>query len=177
MTVMYILRDWRIKDPEILAAAVLHDTVEDTDTTLDDIEANFGANIRKYVEEVTDDKSLNKAERKRLQIEHVATMSLGAKLIKLADKFHNLSSLTLSVPEGWSSKRVKGYFAWAVTIIRSILLSIQDDHYYGVISDEFADFEYSASFNIDGEWHVCVQREHLDEILEEYLHDMATIDE
>lgn len=83
-------------------AALLHDTVEDTDTTLDELELHFGAQVRRLVEEVTDDKTLPKLERKRLQVEHAPHSSPGAKLVKLADKLYNLRDLNRCTPEGRS---------------------------------------------------------------------------
>lgn len=83
-------------------AALLHDTVEDTDTTLEELELHFGAQVRRLVEEVTDDKTLPKLERKRLQVEHAPYSSPGAKLVKLADKLYNLRDLNRCTPEGRS---------------------------------------------------------------------------
>ncbi|XP_074863395.1 guanosine-3',5'-bis(diphosphate) 3'-pyrophosphohydrolase MESH1 isoform X1 [Carettochelys insculpta] len=89
-----------VTDIAVLQAALLHDTVEDTDTTFAEIEAHFGEEVRHIVEEVTDDKTLPKVERKRLQIEHAPHSSRGAKLVKLADKLDNLRDLNRCTPEG-----------------------------------------------------------------------------
>ncbi|XP_075860850.1 guanosine-3',5'-bis(diphosphate) 3'-pyrophosphohydrolase MESH1 isoform X2 [Microcebus murinus] len=89
-----------ITDIAVLQAALLHDTVEDTDTTLDEVELHFGAQVRRLVEEVTDDKTLPKMERKRLQVEQAPHSSPGAKLVKLADKLYNLRDLNRCTPEG-----------------------------------------------------------------------------
>lgn len=91
-----------ITDAEVIQAALLHDTVEDTDTSFDEIEQHFGPNVRKIVEEVTDDKSLPKMERKRLQIVHAAHSSYKAKLVKLADKLYNLRDLQRCAPQEWT---------------------------------------------------------------------------
>lgn len=88
--------------PSFPQAALLHDTVEDTDTTFPEIEERFGEEVRHLVEEVTDDKTLPKAERKRLQIEHAARGSRGARLLKLADKLYNLQDLNRCTPQGLS---------------------------------------------------------------------------
>uniref|UniRef100_A0A8C4LHH5 Guanosine-3',5'-bis(diphosphate) 3'-pyrophosphohydrolase MESH1 n=1 Tax=Equus asinus TaxID=9793 RepID=A0A8C4LHH5_EQUAS len=88
-----------ITDIVVLQAALLHDTVEDTDTTLDEVELHFGAQVRRLVEEVTDDKTLPKLERKRLQVEQAPHSSPGAKLVKLADKLYNLRDLNRCTPE------------------------------------------------------------------------------
>lgn len=91
-----------VKDLNVLMAAILHDTVEDTNTTFSEIEEHFGPVIRRLVEEVTDDKSLPKEERKRLQIEHAKDTTYEAKLVKLADKLYNLRDLERVAPEGWT---------------------------------------------------------------------------
>lgn len=99
-------------------SALLHDTVEDTDTTLEEIEENFGKAIRSVVAEVTDDKSLPKAKRKRLQVETAPKKSEEAKLVKLADKLYNLRDLQDSPPVGWSEERVQEYYEWAGQVLR-----------------------------------------------------------
>lgn len=101
-------------------AAVLHDTVEDTNTTFDEIEENFGPNIRKIVQEVTDDKTLPKHVRKQLQIEHALTASKKAKLVKLADKLYNLRDLQTSTPSYWTKDRVDNYFIWAKKVVDNL---------------------------------------------------------
>ena len=100
-------------DLELIMAAVLHDTVEDTTAMPADIERLFGRRIAHIVAEVTDDKSLPKAERKRLQIEHAANASPEARIIKLADKTSNLRALANSPPVNWSKERRQEYVAWA----------------------------------------------------------------
>ncbi|XP_048723154.2 neugrin [Caretta caretta] len=91
-------REAGVTDIAVLQAALLHDTVEDTDTTFSEIEEQFGGEVRRIVEEVTDDKMLPKMERKRLQIERAAHSSRGARLVKLADKLYNLRDLNRSTP-------------------------------------------------------------------------------
>lgn len=104
----------------VLMAAFLHDTVEDTDTNFEEIETNFGIEVRKIVEEVTDDKSLPKLERKRLQIEHAKTVSFNAKLVKLADKLYNLRDMKKSTPEGWTADRCEEYFIWSLKVVNNL---------------------------------------------------------
>jgi guanosine-3',5'-bis(diphosphate) 3'-pyrophosphohydrolase len=91
------------QDTNLVAAAVLHDTVEDTGTLPAELTSVFNADIASLVVEVTDDKSLDKAVRKRLQVEHAATKSKRAKFIKLADKTSNLRSLVKSPPDNWNT--------------------------------------------------------------------------
>lgn len=83
-------------------AAILHDTVEDTETTFDELETHFGSIIRKIVDECSDDKSLPKMERKRLQIVNAKASSFEAKLVKLADKLYNLRDLERCTPDEWT---------------------------------------------------------------------------
>ncbi|KAJ6637201.1 Guanosine-3',5'-bis(diphosphate) 3'-pyrophosphohydrolase MESH1 [Pseudolycoriella hygida] len=119
--VAYILvNEAKITDPEVIQAALLHDTVEDTDTTFNEIEHEFGVNVRNIVDEVTDDKTLPAAERKRLQIVHARDSSHQAKLVKLADKLYNLRDLQTCVPEGWTEERRQEYFKWAKQVVDNL---------------------------------------------------------
>ena len=106
-----------VTDAEVLAAALLHDTIEDTDTTAAELRREFGERIAAMVEEVTDDQKLPKAERKRLQIEHAAGISPGAKLVKLADKICNLRDVADRPPAKWDLERRQEYFEWAKRVI------------------------------------------------------------
>jgi guanosine-3',5'-bis(diphosphate) 3'-pyrophosphohydrolase len=105
------------RDATLLMAALLHDTVEDTATTFEDIERSFGSEVADIVREVTDDKTLTKAERKRLQIEHAARLSRRAMLVKLADKICNLRDVVVSPPADWSLQRKREYFDWAKAVV------------------------------------------------------------
>jgi guanosine-3',5'-bis(diphosphate) 3'-pyrophosphohydrolase len=106
-----------IDDERVLLAAVLHDTIEDTDTSHDELVQWFGAEVARIVAEVTDDKSLPKAERKRLQIEHAAHISHAAQLVKLADKICNLRDILAMPPANWSEERKREYFEWARRVV------------------------------------------------------------
>jgi len=106
-----------VADVQVICAALLHDTVEDTDTTPEELEREFGPAIRDTVMEVTDDKGLSKRERKRLQIEHAAHVSEQAKLVKLADKISNLRDVAMSPPAGWDLERRQAYFDWAKQVV------------------------------------------------------------
>jgi len=106
-----------IDDERVLLAAVLHDTIEDTDTTHDELVQWFGEEVARIVAEVTDDKSLPKAERKRLQIEHAAHISHAAQLVKLADKICNLRDILAMPPANWSEERKREYFEWARRVV------------------------------------------------------------
>ncbi|XP_014276417.1 guanosine-3',5'-bis(diphosphate) 3'-pyrophosphohydrolase MESH1 isoform X2 [Halyomorpha halys] len=115
-----LVEEGGITDSDVLMAALLHDTVEDTDTTFDEIEKHFGSKIRGIVCEVTDDKSLPKEARKLMQIEHAPVSSFEAKLVKLADKLYNLRDLQRVTPVGWSEQRVKEYYAWSAQVIEGL---------------------------------------------------------
>ncbi|KAB7738418.1 HD domain-containing protein [Parvibaculum sedimenti] len=102
-----------IRDVAVLCAAVLHDTIEDTETTAAELDDTFGPHIASIVLEVTDDKTLDKQVRKQHQIEHAAHCSPEAKLVKLADKICNLRDMLISPPADWAVERKAGYFEWA----------------------------------------------------------------
>jgi len=109
-----------IEDPVTLAAAILHDTMEDTATTAGELATRFGEEIAAIVMEVTDDKALPKAERKRLQIEHAPHASERARLVKLADKICNIRDMAASPPAGWSLERRREYFDWAAAVVEGL---------------------------------------------------------
>lgn len=109
-----------ITDTATLCAALLHDTIEDTATTRDELAAEFGDEVAGIVAEVTDDKTLPKPERKRLQVEHAPHMSTKAKLVKLADKTCNLRDVTHSPPAEWSLERRRAYFDWARDVVAGL---------------------------------------------------------
>ena len=115
-----LVNEGRVHDVTVLAAALLHDTLEDTETKPAEIEAAFGAAILAVVEEVTDDKTLERAERKRLQIEHAAHISREAKLVKLADKICNLRDVAENPPASWSLQRKQEYYDWAKRVIDAL---------------------------------------------------------
>ncbi|XP_060767635.1 guanosine-3',5'-bis(diphosphate) 3'-pyrophosphohydrolase MESH1 [Neoarius graeffei] len=109
-----------ITDIEVLQAALLHDTVEDTDTTFEELEAVFGNKVARIVREVTDDKTLPKQERKLQQVNHAPHCSHQAKLVKLADKLYNLRDLNRCTPVGWTMERVQEYFVWAAQVVKGL---------------------------------------------------------
>ena len=100
-----------------IICALLHDTVEDTKTTADELASQFGDEVMGLVLEVTDDKSLDKAERKRLQIEHTRHLSAKAKMIKMADKISNVTDIVNVPPEDWGDARRLEYFSWAEKVV------------------------------------------------------------
>jgi GTP diphosphokinase / guanosine-3',5'-bis(diphosphate) 3'-diphosphatase len=114
---------WRVggvRDQVILVAAALHDTVEDTGTQPEEIETLFGHEVRDLVLEVSDDKSLPKDMRKRLQVEHAAQKSLRAKTLKLADKIANVRDIRTRPPADWPDDRRTGYVLWAREVVAGL---------------------------------------------------------
>lgn len=106
-----------VTDAVVLLGAVLHDTIEDTETSAEEIEGHFGAEVRAVVLEVTDDKSLPKAERKRLQVEHGPHLSKRAQQIKIADKICNLEDISETQPQDWTLERKREYLDWAERVV------------------------------------------------------------
>ncbi|MGE0357176.1 MAG: HD domain-containing protein [Burkholderiales bacterium] len=106
-----------VDEVDVLVAAILHDTVEDTETTVAELSKEFGPEIASIVAEVTDDESLPKPERKRLQVVRAPGSSRPAKLVKLADKICNLRDVRDSPPAHWPLERRQAYFEWAREVI------------------------------------------------------------
>jgi guanosine-3',5'-bis(diphosphate) 3'-pyrophosphohydrolase len=106
-----------VQEPPVICAALLHDTVEDTETTEAELVERFGPGIAAIVMEVTDDTELPKAERKRLQVEHAPRLSREAKLVKLADKISNVRDVASAPPTGWPLERRRAYFDWAKEVV------------------------------------------------------------
>jgi guanosine-3',5'-bis(diphosphate) 3'-pyrophosphohydrolase len=106
-----------VSDEATLLAAALHDTVEDTETTFEELEETFGLEVAGLVRELTDDKPLEKMERKRLQIEHAAQSSSRAKQLKIADKICNIRDITVSPPADWSLERRSEYLTWSERVV------------------------------------------------------------
>ena len=118
--VVVLLDEAGVTDERVRIAGVLHDTVEDTDTTYEELVENFEVEIAAIVMECTDNKALPKAERKKLQIQNAKKKSIRAKLVKLADKLSNLSNLHRDPPKAWSKEVIYGYFAWAYAVCREM---------------------------------------------------------
>ena len=120
-----------VTDVVTLCAAVLHDTLEDTDTTTQELDDRFGKEVRAVVEEVTDDKSLPNDERKRRQIEHAPHTSDRAKTLKLGDKICNVADVIDDPATGWSPERRTEYLDWSEEVVagcRGVNLALES-HY------------------------------------------------
>jgi guanosine-3',5'-bis(diphosphate) 3'-pyrophosphohydrolase len=112
-----LVNEGGVGDVEVLCAALLHDTLEDTDTRHEELVDAFGSRVARIVAEVTDDKSLKPEERKRLQVEHAPKLSAEAKLVKLADKTCNLRDIVVRPPAKWDLQRRRDYFDWAKRVV------------------------------------------------------------
>lgn len=132
-----LCNEGHVSDTATLCAAILHDTIEDTQTTEDELLHHFGEEICGIVLDVTDDKSLPSAEQKRLQILNTRAISDKAKLVKLADKICNLRDIANSAPVGWTLQRRQDYFDWALAVVDQLrgvhetLEGIFDEAYAG----------------------------------------------
>ena len=114
-----LVNEGGVTDHVVLCAAILHDTIEDTETTYDELLATFGREIADVVAEVTDDTTLLREERKRRQVTSAPTKSYEAKLCKLADKICNLRDLR-DCPPDWSAERIDNYHRFARDVYRGL---------------------------------------------------------
>ncbi|CAG8539369.1 14191_t:CDS:2 [Ambispora leptoticha] len=159
-----LLIDAGINDLATIQAAILHDTVEDTDTTFEELELHFGKEVKDIVEECTDDKTLPKLDRKRLQIETAPHKSNKAEVIRLADKLYNLRDLARATPIGWSIQRVQEYFVWAKQVTDGKhfalwyrLKNVETKDFLGIkginekLEAELDEFYRNATFEFEGQ--------------------------
>lgn len=115
-----LIEEGNVYDIDILMGAILHDTIEDTETTKEELIDNFGDKVTAYVVEMTDNKSIPKADRKRLQIENAPHKSPGAKLIKICDKICNVTDVVNNPPSWWELQRKKDYLEWAEKVVNAL---------------------------------------------------------
>ena len=125
-----------VEDAEVLAAALLHDTLEDTPTTRDELIENFGQRVCSLIEEVSDDKTLPRQTRKDLQVKHAPQLSKGAVLIKLGDKISNVTDITNTPPINWGRSRCLEYLDWAEEVIQNCpkVNTALENHFDAVIA-------------------------------------------
>lgn len=108
-----------IRSVNVLTAALLHDTLEDTDATIEEIENLFGPRVVYTVQELTNDPALSSKENKQRQIDHAPTMSLDGQLVKLADRLYNVTDLR-SAPPSWSKEKIKAYYNWGEKLLNAL---------------------------------------------------------
>jgi len=121
LEVMHLLKDYGVSNENIWMAAVLHDTIEDTSATYEEIKECFGKSVADIVLEVSDDKSLPKLTRKKLQVSKISQKSFGARMIKIGDKLSNTAELLIDPPTGWSSIQIIGYISWSEKICENAM--------------------------------------------------------
>ncbi len=124
-----------VRDVAVLQAALLHDTIEDTTTTSDELEDEFGPRVRALVDEVTDDPALDRPARKRRQIETAPGLSDGAKQIRIADKICNIGDVVHAPPRGWSLERRQRYLEWTARVVHGCrgVNAALERHYDGLL--------------------------------------------
>lgn len=110
----------KVYDQQILVAAILHDTLEDTKTTQEELHQHFGVDVLSIVLEVTDDKSIQKERRKQLQVIHAPQLSYAARIIKFADKLVNCRDILHMPPRDWTLVRRQEYIQWAADVLAQI---------------------------------------------------------
>jgi guanosine-3',5'-bis(diphosphate) 3'-pyrophosphohydrolase len=115
-----LAREAGIEDVQVLQAAILHDTIEDTDTRYEELEERFGLAVADIVLAVTDNKQLDKQARKELQVEHAAHATREVALVKWADKICNLRDMVHAPPASWPLERRREYFAWARRVVERL---------------------------------------------------------
>lgn len=141
---------WRaggVRDPVLIVGALLHDTIEDTETTREEIDELFGDEVGALVLEVTDDKSLPKQVRKRLQVERAPHKSDLAKQLKLADKICNVADVAGAAPEDWSLDRRREYLDWSRRVVDGLrgVNARLEAHYDAVLSSSYRTLEAAES--------------------------------
>ena len=126
-----------IEDPEILSAALLHDTLEDTDTSVHELDKNFGSRVRIIVEELTDNDMLTFSQRKQMQIDNAPYLSKDATLVRIADKISNVSDVIENPPPEWNQKRCNKYVDWAEAVMNNCQKVNQDleNHFFELLSE------------------------------------------
>ena len=126
-----------IDDPEILSAALLHDTIEDTDTSAHELDKEFGSRVRKIVEELTDNNQLTFTQRKQLQIDNAPHLSKDATLVNIADKISNVSDVIKTPPPEWDQKRCTEYVDRAEAVINNCQKVNQDleNHFFELLTE------------------------------------------
>ena len=126
-----------IEDPEILSAALLHDTLEDTDTSAHELDKNFGSRVRIIVEELTDNDMLTFSQRKQMQIDNAPYLSKDATLVRIADKISNVSDVIENPPPEWNQKRCNKYVDWAEAVMNNCQKVNQDleNHFFELLKE------------------------------------------
>jgi guanosine-3',5'-bis(diphosphate) 3'-pyrophosphohydrolase len=142
-----------VDDEQVIVAGLLHDTIEDTDTTPEQIAEQFGERVRDLVLEVSDDTRLRSPQRKRAQIDGAPGLSRSAVLIKLADKTSNIRDIIESPPRGWSLERRCRYLDWAQAVVDGCRPANQalESLFYATLGEARAVLSQLEEDSVDGE--------------------------
>lgn len=137
----------------MLQAAILHDTLEDTETTAQELDEHFGTEVRLLVQELTDDKSLPKQERKRLQVKYARHLSAAAKQVKLADKISNVGDISPTQPADWPLQRKVEYLDWAERVVAGCRGSNAEleHHFYAILQERRNDLKAATGGRPEGQ--------------------------
>jgi guanosine-3',5'-bis(diphosphate) 3'-pyrophosphohydrolase len=114
---LIIAREGGVTTAPVLTAALLHDTIEDTDTTAAELAERFGAEVASIVLEVSDEPALPKAEQRRRQEAGAADLSHGARIIRIADKVANVRDLVDDPPSTWGVRLRREYLEWTKRVV------------------------------------------------------------
>lgn len=178
LRVAKILIDSGFSDIHLLRAAVLHDTLEDTNTTVAELHRRFGPQVTGYVQECTTDKSLSKVEQKKQQVEKMKTISEPAYFIKIADAIDNLSDLANNPPPDWTEARIRGYFIWKGKCLTKrfndfdLYASKLFETFWDVFREGFKlDGKHYDIFNLGGDW----REEDPEQMLQDYYDLVAKL--
>jgi GTP diphosphokinase / guanosine-3',5'-bis(diphosphate) 3'-diphosphatase len=141
LKVCHLLAECGEQNMDVLLAAILHDVIEDTNTSENELSVLYGHSVLSMVLEVTDEKNLPEAERKQLQIIKAPTLSDGAKKIKIADKICNLQDI-INYPLDWEISRKLAYACWAKKVVNGCrgLVKPLDDLFDKVYEDAIKAF-------------------------------------
>ena len=156
-----------VTDLVTLQGALLHDTVEDTNTTFEEIESLFGKAVCDVVRDVTDNKSLPKDQRKMEQVRHAPHTSDRAKLVKLADKLHNLRDIIIISPP-WGVERIQGYFIWS----REVANGLQDSNSANILLERKLEDLFASEFTLNGVKYPTIPSGDTEKLLDEYYASM-----
>ena len=145
-------------DLALVIAGLLHDTLEDTETTRDELAQQFGDDVASVVVEVSDDKTLKPDVRRAMQVESAVRKSVRAQNLSTADKVATMRSILVSPPVGWSLQRKRDYFTWAKQVVDqfpNITPALRED--FGGVFAKFGDFERLARRGLEEEGRIIDQ--------------------
>jgi hypothetical protein len=109
----------KVRNLNVLLAALLHDTLEDTETSSEELGKLFGSRVSSTVEELTNDPNLSTEQNKQRQIDHACMLSLNAQLVKLADRLYNVRDLR-NLPSNWGKEKVRSYLMWGEKLLKAL---------------------------------------------------------